>query len=93
MRRAYYLLTAMALGLSLMLWGCAPWPNLQRDYGRSVHNNLAQQLVHPQAGLQGEHPAVGLPPKAGEAEMERYDKSFKGEEKVSPYMGITTGGK
>jgi hypothetical protein len=45
-----------------------------------VHNNIAQQVVNPQAGFQAK-PAVGLPPQAAVNEKERYDKTFKEEQK------------
>jgi hypothetical protein len=70
----FSLLLAMAC---FCMWGCCGPSALEEDYGRSVANNIAQQLVNPQAGLHP-RPAVGLPPIAGVNEMERYDKSFKG---------------
>ncbi len=90
MSRMILKLMPVAVAL-LLLWGCAPWPNLERDYGRSVANNMIQQMVDPQAGVEVKPPAVGLSPKAAENELERYEKSFKGEEKAAPYLGITTG--
>ena len=77
-----------AAALLLSAAACAP-TTLQRDYGRSVHNNIAQQLVNPRACLDTS-PAVGLPPTAAANEMERYNKSFKGEEKKSLEMKLTT---
>lgn len=75
-----------ALGLVLgWLWGCAGPSALEMDYGRSVRNNLAQQVINPRAGLEPT-PAVGLDPKAGEYVLERYDKSFK--EKEPPASAI-----
>ena len=50
-----------------------------------MRNNIAQQVVNPQAGFNPE-PAVGLPPQAAANEMERYDKSFKAEEKKALEM-------
>ena len=50
------------------------------DYGNSVRNNVAQQVVNPQAGFNPK-PAVGLSPQAAANVMERYDKSFKEEPK------------
>jgi hypothetical protein len=75
---------ALLLGLS----GCASTA-LERDYGRSFHNDLAQQLVNPQAGLDT-RPAVGLSPSAAANEMEHYNKTFKGEEKKTLEMKLTT---
>ena len=71
----------LALGLALVwLAGCYPPSALEMDYGNSVHNNIAQQVVNPQAGFQAK-PAVGLPPQAAVNEKERYDKTFKEEQK------------
>ena len=55
------------------------------DYGNSVRNNIAQQVVNPQAGFNPK-PAVGLSPQAAANELERYDKTFKGEEKKALEM-------
>ena len=78
-----------AAALLLSAAACIGPTTLEQDYGRSVHNNIAQQLVNPQAGLDTT-PAVGLPPAAAANEMERYSKSFKGEEKKSMEMKLTT---
>lgn len=75
----------LALGLVLgWLGGCAP-SALEMDYGRSVRNNIAQQLVNPKAGLEPT-PTMGLDPRAGQNVMERYDKSFKEKEPPTPVM-------
>jgi hypothetical protein len=75
------------LCLAWVLWlaGCSNWnwygPSaLEKDYGNSVRNNLAQSLVNPRAGLD-DAPTTGLGPGAAVNEQERYNKSFKGEEK------------
>ncbi|MDP3183391.1 MAG: hypothetical protein Q8M54_11325 [Desulfobaccales bacterium] len=62
----------------LGLCGCGP-SALEMDYGRSVRNNIAQQVINPQAGL-APTPTVGLDPQAGHNVLERYDKSFKEKE-------------
>jgi hypothetical protein len=78
----------LALGLALLgLAGCFPPSALEMDYGNAVHNNIAQQVVQPQAGFNPK-PAVGLPPQAARNEMEQYDKTFKGEEKKSLEMKL-----
>lgn len=80
----------LALGLVLgWLWGCAAPNALEMDYGRSVRNNLAQQVINPRAGLEPT-PAVGLDPKAGEYLLDRYDKSFKEKETPSAKMPMIT---
>lgn len=80
----------LALGLALLwLAGCYPPSAVERDYGNSVHNNIAQQVVNPHAGFRPK-PAVGLPPQATVNEKERYDKSFKGEEQKGLQMKLVT---
>ena len=88
-RLARTLLGLGAAALLLSAAACAGPTTLEQDYGRSVHNNIAQQLVNPRAGLYTT-PAVGLAPTAAANEMERYTKSFKGEEKKSLEMKLTT---
>jgi hypothetical protein len=79
--KAPKVLRRLALGLALLgLAGCYPPSALEMDYGNSVRSNVAQQVVNPKAGYNPK-PAVGLPPQAAAGEMEKYDKSFKAEEK------------
>jgi len=74
-------LMRLALGVALLaLAGCYPPSALEMDYGNSVRNNVAQQVVNPRAGFSPK-PSVGLPPQAAANEMERYDKTFKEEPK------------
>lgn len=86
--------TGLALGvvvvLLLCLSGCAyQHPSaLEMDRGRSVANNMSQQLVNPLAGLEPA-PAAGLAPQAGELIMERYEKSFKEKVEPAPIIQIT----
>jgi len=70
---------AAALAL-LWLAGCYPPSALEQDYGHAVRNNIAQQVVNPDAGFNPK-PALGLPPQAAANEMEKYNKGFKGEDK------------
>ena len=80
-KKTYQALMGLALGVALLgLAGCYPPSALEMDYGNSVRNNIAQQVVNPRAGYYPK-PAVGLPPQAAAGEMERYDKSFKEEPK------------
>ena len=82
-------LERLALGLALLgLAGCYPPSALEMDYGNSVRNNVAQQVVNPNAGFNPK-PAVGLPPQAAAGEMEKYDKSFKAEEKKALEMKMS----
>ena len=75
-------LIRLALGVALLgLAGCYPPSALEMDYGNSVRNNVAQQVVNPTAGFNPK-PAVGLSPQAAANEMERYDKTFKEEPKA-----------
>jgi hypothetical protein len=83
----------MALGLLLCLAaglaGCCGPSALQADYGRSVSNNFAQQVVNPQAGLETA-PAAGLTPTASTNLYGKYEKTFKAEEKGAAIQMITT---
>ncbi|MBM4275264.1 MAG: hypothetical protein FJ134_12495 [Deltaproteobacteria bacterium] len=63
---------------------------LEEDFGRSVRNNMAQQIINPQAALDT-RPTTGLPPDTAVNLYEKYEKSFKPEEK-KPFISITTGG-
>lgn len=70
----------LALGVALLwLAGCYGPSALQMDYGQSVRNDIAQQVLNPRAGL-NQRPAVGLPPQAAANEMANYDKSFSYED-------------
>ena len=82
---------ALGLLLSLMAWlmGCACPSAVQEDYGRSVTNNLALQVVNPQAGLETA-PAAGLTPTAGTNLYGKYQKTFTAEEKAAAVQLITT---
>ena len=87
--KAPKVLKRLALGLALlMLAGCYPPSALEMDYGNAVRNNIAQQVVNPNAGFNPK-PTVGLPPQAAAGEMEKYDKSFKSEEKKSLQMQMS----
>ncbi len=78
----------LALGVALLaLAGCYPPSAIEMDYGNSVRNNIAQQVVYPQAGFKPK-PAVGLPPTAAANEQEKYDKSFKGDDKKALEMKL-----
>jgi hypothetical protein len=80
---------AALLSLALVVGGCCPPSALQADYGRSVTNNLAQQVVNPAAG-QDTAPAAGLVPEAGVNLYGKYEKTFKAEEKGAAVQLITT---
>ena len=74
-------LRALALGVELLgLAGCFPSSALEKDYGNSVRNNVAQQVLNPRAGFNPK-PAVGMSPQAASNVQEKYDKTFKAEEK------------
>jgi hypothetical protein len=83
-------LMRLALGLALLgLVGCYPPSALEMDYGNAVRNNTAQQVVNPQAGFNPK-PAVGLSPQASANNQERYDKTFKSDERKSLEMKLLT---
>jgi hypothetical protein len=79
------------LALALGLGGCAGQNALERDFGHANASNIAQQTVNPAAGMTVASPTVGLPPKAAVNAMERYDKSFKGEEKAATSLKMISG--
>jgi hypothetical protein len=86
-------LVAMAglLAVSLGLGGCTTPNALERDFGHSVAHNIGQQTVNPAAGMTVASPTVGLAPKAAANAMERYDKSFKSEEKAATSLKMISG--
>ena len=78
-----------ALGLLGLVGGCCGPSALEADYGRSKDNNLAQQVVNPEAGLETA-PAAGLTPTAGTNLYGKYEKTFKAEEGKAAVQLITT---
>ena len=99
-----YRMTIWALGLALAGWllvglpGCCNrgpgWfccgHQLERDYGHSVEHNIASQLVDPTAG-QEVYVSRGQTPDAAVNAYDKYNKTFKPEEK-KPALSLTTGG-
>ncbi|MBM4294583.1 MAG: hypothetical protein FJ126_06710 [Deltaproteobacteria bacterium] len=83
-----FIFTGLILGAILAgVAGCYP-SALEEDYGRSVRNNMVQQIITPQAALDT-GPTTGIPPDAAVNTFEKYKKSFKPEEK-RPFVSITT---
>ena len=81
----------LALGMLLLcLAGCYPPSAVEQDWGNSVRNNLVQQVVNPQAGL-NPTPPVGLSPQAAVNEMESYNKSFEPAEREKKGLEYSTG--
>jgi hypothetical protein len=89
-RTAWFALAGV-LAVLLGLGGCCAPNALERDFGHSVAHNIGQQTVNPQAGLTVASPTVGLSPKAAANTLERYDKSFKGEEKAGTALKMISG--
>jgi hypothetical protein len=98
-------MTTWGLGLALAGWllvgltGCCNrYPgnfyccgrHTEMDYGNSVTHNIAAQTVDPEAGRQV-YVSRGLPPDAAANAYEKYNKTFKPEEK-KPAFSLTTGG-
>jgi hypothetical protein len=87
-RGPFKLALRLIVGLALLcLWGCYPPSALELDYGNSVRNNIAQQVVNPRAGFEPA-PAVGLNSQAAVNELDKYNKSFKGERKKNLEMKL-----
>ncbi len=78
---------ALAGWLAAGLWGCCG-KHTQRDYGRSVTHNIAAQLVNPEAGQEAVV-SRGQTPEAAVNAYDKYNKSFKPEEK-KPIVKLTT---
>jgi hypothetical protein len=76
--------------LSAGLLGCCG-QHTKRDYGRSVSHNIAAQLVNPAAG-QEVYVSRGQTPEAAQNAYEKYNKSFKAEERRDLMQMLTTGG-
>ena len=78
------LLAACALG------GCSTTPQLDREFGRSVGLLRAQQVIHPQAGLNRD-PVAGLDGKSAVAGYNAYQKSFSAPVPQSSTLTIGVG--
>jgi len=87
-KRQWGLALGLAGWLVMGLMGCCGH-HTERDYGRSVTNNLAAQIVNPEAG-QKVNVGVGLPPEAAVNAYDTYNKSFKPTER-RPLLRLTTG--
>jgi hypothetical protein len=101
MQRATYRMMKWGLALGLAAWllssllGCCGWhkcgKNTKLDYGRSVTHNIAASLVNPEAG-QEVYVSRGQTPEAAGNAYDKYNKSFKAEEKKGLMQMLTTGG-
>jgi len=77
-----------ALVSTLVLSGCSLSPRLDRQFGASVQQALAQQTLNPQAGA-NRSPVNGMDGKAAESVYENYQKSFRAPEAQG--SSLTTG--
>jgi len=83
-----YLWVLALLGtLFLGLQGCCG-QHTRLDRGRSVSNNIAAQILNPEAGRVSQV-VVGQPPEAAVQAYSKYNKSFSPEEK-KPLLKLTT---
>ncbi len=73
--------------LAGLLGCCGKWT--ERDYGHSVTHNLAMQVVDPTAG-QEVYVSRGQTPEAAVNAYEKYNKTFKTEEKKQALYKLTT---
>ncbi len=86
-------MTTWVLALGLAGWllagllGCCG-KHTKQDYGRSVTHNIASQLVNPEAGTEVVV-SRGQAPDAAVNSYDKYNKSFKPEEK-KPLLKLTT---
>ena len=93
MQRATYRMMKWGLALGLAAWllsgllGCCG-QHTKLDYGRSVTHNIAVQLVNPEAG-QEVYVTRGQSPEAAVNAYDKYNKSFKAEER-KPMVKLTT---
>ena len=85
--RRWGLALGLAGWLAAGLLGCCG-QHTKLDYGNSVSHNLAAQVVNPEAG-QVVKVGVGQPPQAAVNAYDKYNKSFKPEERQAPLF-ITT---
>lgn len=79
---------ALGCGLWLVLQGCCG-QHTRLDRGRSVANNIAAQIVNPEAGRVTQV-TVGQSPEAAAQAYAKYNKSFSPEEKKQPLLKLTT---
>ncbi|KQQ33649.1 hypothetical protein ASF61_11350 [Duganella sp. Leaf126] len=80
--------TLTMLAAALALAGCAQTPRLDRQFGTSVQQALAQQTLQPEAG-NNRSPVNGIDGKAAESVYENYQKSFRAPEAQG--SSLTTG--
>ncbi|MDR7052189.1 type IV pilus biogenesis protein CpaD/CtpE [Duganella sp. 3397] len=75
---------------TLLLGGCAQSPRLDRQFGASVQQALAQQTLNPQAGA-NRSPVNGMDGKAAESVYENYQKSYRTPEAQGSSLTTGTG--
>ncbi|NVI83391.1 pilus assembly protein [Janthinobacterium sp. BJB401] len=72
MQHSFYFPVLLA---ALAASGCAATPNLDRQFGHSVAQLRARQVLPPQAGANRD-PVAGIDGKAAQAAYAAYQKSF-----------------
>lgn len=77
--------------LLLAVAGCSSnTPNLDSQFGLAVSQLNAQQVLHPDAGLNAD-PVAGMDGKAASGAQQRYQKSFAAPEPQNNVFSIGVG--
>jgi hypothetical protein len=77
--------------LALLLSACGTTPNLDREFGHSMHLLQAQQIIDADAGRKRRPAANGLDGQAAAAAYDNYQRSFSTKEESSDNFTIGVG--